>query len=206
MTEQEIERLFQLGIKYDRAGNFDESIKIHKELADNAHVESIFNYAWALHEGFGINKNLKTSFEWMKKAADLGHSKAQYNTGVFYDTGIGGTQDYEKALQYFLLAAEQGIDDAQRNAALMLLKGIGGKKDELKAEELLLSAAEQNLTSSYYNLGEFYYERYKKEISDFTKRINLNTARNWFCKSFENGDKSAEKMIQKIDNEISRLN
>lgn len=205
MNYQEMKSLFQKGVKYDRAGNFSESIIIHKVLADNGHVESIFNYAWALHEGFGISKNLKDSFVWMQKAADLGHPKAQYNTGVFYDTGIGGTQDYKKALQYFLLAAEQGIDDAQRNAGIMLLEGIGCEKDELKAEELLLSAAENNLSSSYYNLGQLYYERYKREVLDFSKKINLNTARNWFCKSFESGDKSAEKMIHIMDNEINKL-
>ena len=38
MTEKEKKDLFQVGVKLDRAGNFVESIKIHKALAEEGYI------------------------------------------------------------------------------------------------------------------------------------------------------------------------
>ncbi|HVT62166.1 MAG TPA: tetratricopeptide repeat protein, partial [Legionellaceae bacterium] len=100
---------------------------------------------------------------------------------------------YEDALSLYQTAVQRGHIKAMSNLGLFYLEGKKGvvAKDEKKAVELITSAVEKGHARSQYNLARMYEKGCGVEM-DMDKAIE------WYQKAADNGDKSAEKKLKKL--------
>jgi hypothetical protein len=145
------------------------------------------------HEGFGVEKNDNTAFEWYMKASKNNDINGHYEVGHCYSYGYGVKKDNDKAFEYFKRAAD--TDDGELNIALFYLAtcykyGHGVQKDNFKVFELYKKSAEKGFVPSQYLLASFYengeevvlrnqkealkwYTKYKKNKGDYNVTNNI---------------------------------
>ena len=150
--------------------------------------ESIYKKAMNAYE----SKNFEKAYNLFKEAADMDNAAANYMLGTLYKEGFYVAQDDNTSLAFFEKALALGYKDAISEINFFktkqyLYKGLElfneGKPMEardafLKAEELLPSSA------GAYNLGVVYQ-----------KSNDLGTAKQWYLKAYERGDKTALRYI-----------
>ena len=101
-----------------------------------------YKLALCLHNGWGVDRNIRKAVEWYRKAAEHGDATAQFNLGCSYANGEGIPKDLEKAFEWYQKAAEQGFANAQFALSACYLFGIGVGKDTAKAAEWYRKFAE----------------------------------------------------------------
>ena len=168
--------------------NVDEAqlkeIRIQSQLGIPGAQFDLANY----YELQGSDNDLKQAIELYELAANQGLKEAQNAIGLMYDEGKGVTEDDAKAIEWYQKSADQGHAEAQFNLANMYAAGTGVEQDFKKALSLFEQSAATN-TQAYYVVGVFYFNGYGVDV-------NKETARTWFQKAADNGDKQGMKALR----------
>ncbi len=130
----------------------------------------------------------------IEKAAYLGFAKAQTKMGAAYELcQLGCDFDPVLSLHYNALAARQGEPDAEMAISKWFLCGYDGIFD--KNEELAFTyaqrATQNGLATAEFALGYFF------EIGMHVP-VDLQTARQWYSKAADHGNKDAAARIDGI--------
>ena len=130
----------------------------------------------------------------IEKAAYLGFAKAQTKIGAAYELcQLGCDFDPALSLHYNALAARQGEPEAEMAISKWFLCGYDGIFD--KNEELAFSyaqrATQNGLATAEFALGYFF------EIGMHVP-VDLQTARQWYSKAADHGNKDAKARIDGI--------
>ena len=180
-----------LGIMYkDGTGVTKDDGKAFKwflEAAKKGDVVSQGYTGYFYAKGLGVGKDEATAFKWFNLAAERGDAFSQYCLAVCYDNGIGVEGDDDKAFFYFGLAADQGIKDGQEWFASKNFE----RQNFEQAFKWFYKAALQGSTFSQTMLGTMY------EDGVGTKK-DVSSAINWYRIAAQNGEKEAQKRLQKL--------
>lgn len=87
------------------------SLPLIKRAAYKQHPHANFLLSIMYQNGYGVEQDMRKSFNYAEKAAYQGHARAQFSLASKYLNGNGSSQDYYKAYAWSNLAASQ-IDDA----------------------------------------------------------------------------------------------
>ena len=107
-----------------RTRNFEQAVKLFKELAADGHADSQYQLAAMYRTGRGVSKDHGKAAAWYRKAADQGHVNSQHNLGVMFEHGWGVDKDMQQARMWFEKADMQGHPMAHAK-----LKGMGDRDD-----------------------------------------------------------------------------
>ncbi len=142
-VSSEAEAAYNLGMKYQRAGQRADAVQWFRKAAvlDHAVAQSLLGEAY--ESGSGIKKNDKEAFGWFARAAAQGVPQAQYHLGRMYAKGRGVKRDDKLAAKWYRLAADRDIGGAQHELGLMCLTGRGVARDDIDAYFWLTLAARQ---------------------------------------------------------------
>jgi TPR repeat protein len=141
-----------------RRGDYAQSLKIYRSLADQGNALAQYSIGVMYDIGGGVKKDYQEALKWYRLAAAQGHASAQYSIGVMYTHGLGVTKNYQEALKWHRLAADQGNADAQYNIGYMYTHGIGVTKNYQEALKWYrLSAAQGDAAAQSY-IGGMYAE------------------------------------------------
>ena len=135
-----------------------------------SHLGNLYKY------GFGVEKNLSLSVEWLKKSAAQGQMNAEEMLGDSYANGLGVTRDYDEALRLFKSSASKGNPWAFNNMGNLYRNGRGVKRDPAEALKLFRIAAEKGNPAAQNNLADMY------RLGDGVER-NADEAFQWALKS-----------------------
>jgi TPR repeat protein len=113
------------GIAAYEAGDYAKAQSEWQPLADQGHVEAMFNVGLLHHHGKGLAQDQVRALEWYRKSAELGYARAQYTIAEMYDTGDGIEQDLIQAHLWFKLASTKRYSDAKKRK-----KQVAKKMDE----------------------------------------------------------------------------
>lgn len=141
----------------------------------------------------GNEKNHDKAYPFWKEAADKGDPIAAGNIGTRLFDGVYGKERQSEAFPYLEMAAKYCEQYGNMTAPLVKLahaynNGIGCEKDKKKAKKYYMYAAVRNDATAQYCLGLRLYEE------DVEKSIFLR----WLCCSHVNGNKEAEKLLNKL--------
>lgn len=93
-------------------GDLAGAAAILEELAAFNHPKALNDLAISYKNGEGVQKDLKTSYEYMLRAVQLNHPTSVYNMGVYYENGFYVQKNLSTALSYFEKADELGYEKA----------------------------------------------------------------------------------------------
>lgn len=137
------------------------ALDIYLELANDGKDETgNANYlvGYIYQEGFGVEKDLQKSFEYMIKAAELGNSEGLFWTGYKYFQGEGTEINDKEAIKWLEKAVEYDHEIAQWILGCIYLKGeendIDVKSNKEYGIELLKKSAEQGYEEAINKLKE----------------------------------------------------
>ncbi|GAA0161977.1 hypothetical protein LIER_18171 [Lithospermum erythrorhizon] len=104
-----------LGISYLQADppKYDDAVKWLYEASVAGHVRAQYQFALCLHQGRGVQQNLREAAKWYLQAAEGGYVRAMYNTSLCYSFGEGFPQSHKLARKWMKKAAECGHSKAQ---------------------------------------------------------------------------------------------
>lgn len=144
------------------------------------------------HEGFGIDKNDSTAFEWYMRASRNNDINGHYEVGCCYSYGYGVKKNYDKAFEYFQRAADGELNIALHYLAKCYEYGHGTQKDNIKVFELYKKSSERGFVPSQYPLARFYdkgvegtqqnqkealkwYRKYRTNYGEYNVNDNIKT-------------------------------
>ena len=136
------------------------------------------------------------TFSPLKTKAESGEVTAQLALGHAYDDGNGVPQNDELAAKWYRKAAEQGNPEAQNILGNMYRAGRGVDRNKEEAVSWYRRAAWQNYANAMFNLGTAYYNGDGVGIDD-------STAYAWFRLALENGNKSADAAVKRMESELN---
>lgn len=154
---------YDLGMKYERAGNYAEAAKYFRQAADQGDTDVQYSLGRMYAEGFDVPKDAAEAEKWYRKAAEgyrkaaeQGDAAAQTNLGWMYQEGLGVAKNDAEAVKWYRKAAEQGDAAAQNNLGWMYQRGLGVPTDYVEAVKWYKEAAEQGNVTAQYRLGYMY--------------------------------------------------
>ena len=139
-----------------RRGDYAQSLKIYRSLADQGNALAQYSIGVMYDIGGGVKKDYQEALKWYRLAAAQGHASAQYSIGVIYSDGLGVTQDYLEALKWYRLAAVQGSANAQYILGSMYNHGLGVTQNYQEALKWYRLAAAQGDSDAQNNIGRMY--------------------------------------------------
>ena len=139
-----------------RRGDYAQSLKIYRSLADQGNALAQYSIGVMYDIGGGVKKDYQEALKWYRLAAAQGHASAQYSIGVIYSDGLGVTQDYLEALKWYRLAAVQGSANAQYILGSMYNHGLGVTQNYQEALKWYRLAAAQGDSDAHNNIGRMY--------------------------------------------------
>ena len=110
-------------------GKYTEALRIYDEGVKAGHTRAIFNYAYCLQYGYGIDPDPSKAFELYTYLRYEEEGDAAYNAGAMLVTGRGVPCDPAEGYAYMLTAAECGCIEAQLYLAMVRLTGCVGEPD-----------------------------------------------------------------------------
>ena len=110
-------------------GHYTDALRTYEAGMKNGHTRAIFNYAYCLQYGYGIDPDPAKAFELYTYLRFEEEGDAAYNAGAMLVTGRGVPCDPEEGYAYMLTAAEQGCIEAQLYLAMVRLTGCVGEPD-----------------------------------------------------------------------------
>lgn len=164
---------------YNGELDFEESLKWLEKAVAQGHQKAQNRLGYMHKKGLGIPVNYENAFHYYKLSADQGYITALANVGRSYYFGEGVEQDFSEAFKYFEQAANKDYLDAQYYLGVLYIEGKGVKQDIETGKEWILKAAIRNQNEAQYYLGLLHLQ------SD----QNYKKAKQWFQKSFLNGNK-----------------
>lgn len=155
------------------AGNYEESFKMLKELADKGDVRAQRNLAIFYYNGKGVKQDLNESSKWFDKAdnteylivkekADRGDVVAQYELYFFHKDGKGVKQDNIEAIKWLEKSVDGGYLKAKKVLGNVYFEGKIVKQDYKKAFKIFEEIANSYIGDKYIisdsrsKLGEMY--------------------------------------------------
>ena len=146
--------------------------------------------------------------EMVSDYADEGNIKARIFLADMYNYGWGTARDSEKAMNYYASAKENFYAQAMYVNLFLLSQNkelrnevdqknfdtamkYYNAKDYSKAAEIFTVSAENGHASSQYMIGRMY--EHGLGVSK-----NIDTAREWYTKSAENGEPRAKKALKRL--------
>ena len=114
-------------------GDYDTSLKIRMDLAQEGHGEAQQLLGQMFYDGIGIQQSYESAAQWWESSAEKGDTLAQNDLGVLYHEGLGVDQDYQKAAFWYPAAASQGSQQAQLNIGGLWFNGDGVTQDYVLA-------------------------------------------------------------------------
>ena len=150
------------------------------------------------------------ALEMIQDYADNGNVKAEIYLADMYNYGLGTEKDSARAMKYYRAAGENGDVYSQFMYVNLMLANrndppqkeddeknydTGMKyynaKDYAKAAEIFTSSAKNGHAPSQYMIGRMY------EHGQGVSR-NVDTAREWYTESSNNGDARAKKALKRL--------
>ncbi|PKB99747.1 HCP-like protein, partial [Rhizophagus irregularis] len=107
--------------------------------------------------GFGINKNEVSAFEWYKRASEMDNVNGHFELGYCYNYGCGIKKSLEKAIKLYKLSSYEGLNIATYFLAINY-ESDNQKYNLNEAFELYKKSAENGFIPSQYKLATFYEE------------------------------------------------
>jgi TPR repeat protein len=140
-------------------------------------------------EGYGVDKDVRASRQWLEKSAGRGYLAAMTALAVKSATGEGGAKNESRALELMTAAADRGFPLAQRNLGHWFYDGAhGAPKDLASAAKWWLAAARQGDAEAQYN---FALMRDQGEAG----KPDAAEAVVWYEKAAAQGEPSAENNL-----------
>ena len=124
IAQQNASQLLKQGDDFYAAKQYKQAVENYQKAAQLGNAEAQFNYAYALYNGEGIDRDYASAAMWFKRAARQNFAKAQYNLAYCYMYGRGVPADYDKALRYLTDAANNNNQNAQLTLAECYEKGV----------------------------------------------------------------------------------
>ncbi|RIA87874.1 hypothetical protein C1645_807102 [Glomus cerebriforme] len=197
-----MDEVIQCYLKYNNIGwtknfDFDKALGKYKSKS-----KEIFNYlinnptlqhyevmvGKFYNEGFGVDKDENTAFQWYMKASQKNDMNGHYEVGYYYDYKEIVKQQYIISYQ---LAANNGLNIASYYLANSFKYNYGTQTDYF---ELYKQSAENGFIPSQYELAECYSEGIKE---------NKMEALKWYKLYQENdGNYNVTTEIEDITNEL----
>ena len=162
--------------KYYLDKDFEEAIKLFKEVEKQNGVEGITMQATCWANKDNKKRNTKKAVSLYKKAVEKGSAVASYYLSSMYEIGKGMKQaDKEQALSMLKDAAKGGVAYAQDKLGDKYFSGDGVAQDYTEAAKLYLKAEAQNrlTTSAAKNLAQCYARGIKvlPDLADAKNRM-----------------------------------
>ena len=110
-------------------GHYTEALRTYEAGMKNGHTRAIFNYAYCLQYGYGVDPDPQKAFELYTYLRFEEEGDAAYNAGAMLVTGRGVPCDPAEGYAYMLTAAECGCIEAQLYLAMVRLTGCVGEPD-----------------------------------------------------------------------------
>ncbi|RHZ66067.1 hypothetical protein Glove_309g17 [Diversispora epigaea] len=214
-VEKDVKKAYQIYSKLANEGSFIALTEVAYYYLNGIYVEKNHEKAFELYlksaekglpvaqsmvgccyiDGIGTPKDAAKGFSWYMKSALAGNINAIRNVGYCCFNGIGVNRDYQIAIKWLLKAAEKGESTAQYNLGNCYRNRYVINVDQVKAFEWYKKAAECNYTYGQYEIGKCFYEGHGTK-KDIIKAIY------WLNKAKENGDISANILLERIVNYI----
>lgn len=122
--------------------------------AGEKHCQSHIGYAYKM--GYGVQRNLPLSIEYLRKCASQGQPNCEEMLGDSYRRGVGVEVNYKEALRLFNAAAEKGNIWANNNLGNMYRLGQGVPNDLNEAVKNYRIAADKGNGLAQSNLSNLY--------------------------------------------------
>lgn len=110
-------------------GRFEEAIAIYERGMKAGHTRAIFNYAYCLQYGYGMEADAARAYEYYIHLRYEEEGDAAYNAAAMLITGRGVPCDPEAGFELMLAAAAAGCVEAQLYVAMVKLTGCVGEPD-----------------------------------------------------------------------------
>ncbi len=110
-------------------GRFTEAVAIYERGMKSGHTRAVFNYAYCLQYGYGVDADPARAFEMYNYLRHEEEGDAAYNAGAMLVTGRGVPCDPAAGYALMLTAAECGCIEAQLYIAMVRLTGCVGEPD-----------------------------------------------------------------------------
>ena len=145
-------RLYSLGARGLRK-DVDAARKYLTDAANAGDATAMANLGNMYANGFGVETNNATAFEWFEKSAKQGNAMGRYGLGYMILAGQGVPRNEQLAVKYLNQAAEQGLADARFFLGVLYLRGVGVKQDYTKAYHHFNVASHVGHEVATYNLA-----------------------------------------------------
>lgn len=143
----ELSRMARLGL--GEPANESRATSLLGTAAEMGHGAARMEYAFALGNGNGIDKDPARAIKLFEGLSAEGNTQAQVELGRALRYGWWGLAKEEaRAAGLFLKAMEKGNDDGRLQYALCLTHGIGVTRNEARAAELLRPSADRGHVDS----------------------------------------------------------
>lgn len=117
-------------------GKYTEALRIYEQGVQVSHTRAIFNYAYCLQYGYGIDPDPAKAFELYTYLRYEEEGDAAYNAGAMLVTGRGVPCDPAEGYEYMKTAAECGCIEAQLYLAMVRLTGCVGEPDVISIRRI----------------------------------------------------------------------
>lgn len=176
--------------------NFKEAAKWIMLVAEKGDATAQYQIAEMYEKGEGVPKSAKKAARWYRKVALKGYVDAQYKLGEMYENGQGVSKNLKEALEWYKLVAGQKYMDAQHKVGQMYYQGRGTTKDYLKAFKWYELSADKEYGPAQADLGRMYHEG---------RGVSKNNIKSymWLTLALANGDESVNKLIDKLEKEMT---
>nr|CDQ36527.1 Polar organelle development protein [Virgibacillus halodenitrificans] len=162
---------YVLGVTYLNGSSYrnvkedgGKAFSIFKSLWDQGVVDAGYSLFSMYYEGFGVDKNYKTAFQYLKESAEMGYTLSQRTLAEAYRgkdyEGLVG-KNYDKAMYWYEKAVDNGDKRSAIALASMYYHGEGVEKNDKKTFEWALRCTQLKygtITAGFSTLAKFYEE------------------------------------------------
>lgn len=148
-----------LGVIYERTGDYEKSLFWYKQAADNGSVTALVNLGKMYQYGRGSKVDVNKASKLYQKAIDKRYDDGYSKMGELYANGLLGNKDELKAVQIWLdgtFNAKNGCYASAMQAGFAYEYGLGVEQSYEKAKFLYEKSAGCGNRVAHYNLGQIY--------------------------------------------------
>ena len=149
--------------------------------------------------GTGAEQDYETAAEWLTKSAEQNYAYAQYSLAKLYSEGKGVPQDHKTALHLYEQSAAKGFPYAAWELGKLYRDGVGCRPDENQSARYFAVAfrgfkvleAQSHDNKAQYRIGWMF-------LHGVGVPKDEATARSWFEKSAQRGNKNSQYQLAKL--------